>query len=370
MTVQIMRPVVNLNTGEVYQSVSAAAKATKFGPDSISDAARNKTKLGGNYWCYQDCIRDSIEKELARYIDREQVVAKYARDREWIDLETGEVFTGIDAVAKAVRLSCAITRRLVNAQRDINGRYFAKKRYADDIGRQNVLAILKESNELSSLKRTNYQTTRGVVNLSTGEQFASITDANKKYPDDYIRNSCNSKNPAKSGSYWMFVDQIDKPIEQHYDECVKHFENIGKNKRRNLPSRAIAVHDLTNNKVYTSISEAQKAIGSINVITKFKKQSYYFNGIVLVPDNVYKTINDINQFVFDVNEQWRTSIKNTTIINTKTLERFSSLDAAARYAGLTQAALKYRMSRPNSEWVREYTIPADQYKEMKLVNIE
>ena len=26
MTIQIMRPVVNLNTGEVYQSVSAAAQ--------------------------------------------------------------------------------------------------------------------------------------------------------------------------------------------------------------------------------------------------------------------------------------------------------------------------------------------------------
>ena len=57
-----------MNTGEVYQSVSAAAKAMNFGLDNINDAARNKTKLGGNYWCCQDCIRDSIENELARRI--------------------------------------------------------------------------------------------------------------------------------------------------------------------------------------------------------------------------------------------------------------------------------------------------------------
>lgn len=59
-----MRSVVNLETGERFDSVSAAASATGFSTGSFYCALNNKSRtVGGFHWKYaDDCIQGKEER--------------------------------------------------------------------------------------------------------------------------------------------------------------------------------------------------------------------------------------------------------------------------------------------------------------------
>ena len=91
-----VRRVVCLETGDVYESASAAARATGLGQSNIASCLNGKTlTAGGLHWAY-DGAHASIEGiEAGRKRGARHVVC----------LETGEVFDNAAAAARAVGTS-------------------------------------------------------------------------------------------------------------------------------------------------------------------------------------------------------------------------------------------------------------------------
>ncbi len=101
------RPVTNLNTGEMYYSISAAARVVDRKDSSLRNSIPNKTKCGGYYWEFTDQIDKPLE-ELIK--EREQI--RYERSlirndcssfmKKVVNLNTGKVFNSLTEAAHSI----------------------------------------------------------------------------------------------------------------------------------------------------------------------------------------------------------------------------------------------------------------------------
>ena len=114
-----VRPVVNLNTGEVFGS--AAAAAASVGVQSISDPINNHYRGGPYYWQYKDAVdQTSIEEQLNQY-EQYKIAAKENRKRLKSQygykvkcVETGEIFTTMTQAAKHFNTTCGCISKHTN----------------------------------------------------------------------------------------------------------------------------------------------------------------------------------------------------------------------------------------------------------------
>lgn len=374
------RAVINLTTGQQYASAAYAAEAENCKSDAITDAIRTRVKFHGCMWEFVDNIT-SIEEEIQKRLQIKQYNEKYKKCYQIIDLFDQTLYETVDDVAKKFNISPTIVKKYICSflpYKDCH--YFVKSDLIREVGFDFIKNQIEEWNRLFLQNRQQYTKTKAVINLSTKERFDSIKEAKAKYPDDNINNSIASHNPAASGCYWMWIDDISKSLEDHLKECQEHYINIGSKKRRLNGARQepIPVVDLSNNIEYTSLNDYAKLTKAnvSNITNCFKKQYYCMHGIILVPKNLLKDIDDIDQFKSQQLELFRLSSQNTAIIDLINFKRYSNLQSVITNTTISSVALKAELAKEASintrNWIRENKIPSIEYRQIKdkLINID
>ena len=97
---QLAKPVVNLNTGEVYSTARLACKALGLSKCSVSLAIKSHRRTGGYYWALKsDVDQYGIETLLAQYQQERQ---HKSRERKVINLNTLQIFDTCTLAAKSI----------------------------------------------------------------------------------------------------------------------------------------------------------------------------------------------------------------------------------------------------------------------------
>lgn len=99
------RPIINLNTGETYISVTDAVKSSGQSMHNMTALIKaisvHKCKFNGCYWQYKDIVdQTSIKEELQKYIDnakQQHINSVNKRKKAVINLNTGETFDSAKA---------------------------------------------------------------------------------------------------------------------------------------------------------------------------------------------------------------------------------------------------------------------------------
>lgn len=110
-----VRPVVNLNTGEVFGS--AAAAAASVGVQSISDPINNHYRGGPYYWQYKDIVdATSLEHQLQICLDKQETNKQrlIGLRKPLVNLNTGEVVPSIASLAKTCNVTISTITSHIN----------------------------------------------------------------------------------------------------------------------------------------------------------------------------------------------------------------------------------------------------------------
>ena len=377
---KLARSVVNLNTGETYISATDAAKAIGYNPDSMTDAIRNRTLLAKCWWEYEDNIVTDVESELAWREEIKNIINKYAKYSQLIDLCTNVVYDTTSDAAIDLNTSIATVSRYLRGFRPfvIEGKehYLVKLRYAEDKGREELLKHLRLKNVKYCSSLDQYTKPKAVINLSTRERFDSIADARKKYPDDDIRHYVLTKNPSVTlEHYWMYEDEIIKSYEEHLIENTERFERFGRSKRRNSSNyQSMQLINVRTGERYSSASECaiKLNIKAAGLRKKINTEMYYFESIdtAIVPESVYSKIDSVDEFVSQQREKYRVSKYNNNIVDVVDKKIYSSILEASRYSDISSGAIKHGLFKKVQDcerrWIRENSIPYNEYKTLEL----
>lgn len=115
-----VRPVVNLNTGEVFESIKDAQLSLQRNLN-IAGAISKRCRCGGYHWQYKDVVEQtSIEEQLNQY-ELHKITAKENRKRIKSQIgckvkcvETGEIFATMTQAAKHFNTTCNCISRHTN----------------------------------------------------------------------------------------------------------------------------------------------------------------------------------------------------------------------------------------------------------------
>ena len=251
----VCKPVVNLNTGKIYNSVSDANR--EFQSTIISTACTEYFKVGGSYWAYLDEVEQvgSYQQVNQNRIDRYKQLRDQALDvcrKPVINLNTGEIYR------------CAREADIKNGYpiNSVNGCCRTGYKYQG-----NYWALLSDVEQTSieyQLEiRKSKVTTRPVINLTTHEQYESVGVAAKQLKEQfpkitrgYIRTAIKQKTTLY-GQYWAFVDQYEQLGEQalleQYHQAHPHiFGN---------PKKSKQVIDLATGEIFESSHACDRAHG-------------------------------------------------------------------------------------------------------------
>lgn len=273
------RPVVDLNTGQIYSTAKDVARAMGVA-DTVGGYIKTKSKCRGHYFQYKDVVdKSSIEVELQKMIDnakqgRQRIIDSVARSITNID--TGQVFdTGYDAdrsidvllgsvratiqvYTKKDKRKCGVLRGYRWQFTDVVDQYGGIDKYRDVLDN-----IEKEKDKIVEGKY--------VVNLNTGEMYKTSADAvrayyNDKLPDKvdlYIVNRSIKLHQKSLGRVWAYKKDVDEcGIQCLLDQYEQHVRDI--KAKRTAASRAKSnrpVINLVDGTVYESGTIASKAFG-------------------------------------------------------------------------------------------------------------
>lgn len=114
------RAVVNLNTGEVFESIKDAQLSLQRNLN-IAGAISKRCRCGGYHWQYKDVVEQtSIEEQLNQY-ELHKITAKENRKRIKSQIgckvkcvETGEIFATMTQAAKHFNTTCNCISRHTN----------------------------------------------------------------------------------------------------------------------------------------------------------------------------------------------------------------------------------------------------------------
>ena len=256
------RQVVNLNTGEIFDSLAQVASTYNLNKLSyLSNTIKKRRKFRGYYWQYKDVVdQTSIDDELQYCIIN---ASKNDQRKSVVNLNTGQTFES----ATYADMSCGykintISRAITRGHR-AGGFYWQYKDVVDRSSIKKELQLFEsgfyKEYYKTRLKNQKYnsakQHNRSVINLTTGEIFESIKQAAKKYNVETSRITNAIKRVNKSiGCYWQYKDIVDQSsIEKELNRCLD-IENT-------RPKRNVKVVNLNTGEMYNSCYAASIAVG-------------------------------------------------------------------------------------------------------------
>ena len=277
------RQVINLNTGEVFDSLSQVANKYNLNKASyLSNTIKKRRKFRGYYWQYKDVVdQSSVEEELQLCIIN---TIKNNQRKSVVNLNTGQIFESA-YIADALNgyKNNTISKAISHGYR-AGGYYWQYKNIVDQSSIIHELKLFEsgfyKEHYKTRLKDQRHNSTnqrnRAVINLTTRELFASIKQAAEKYNVDSSRITTAIKRVNKSaGCYWQYKDIVDQSsIEAELTQCLK-IENT-------KPKRNVKVINLNTGEIYDSCYAASIAVGLKstdairNAILKNIKAAGYF----------------------------------------------------------------------------------------------
>ena len=192
------RPVICLETGEEYESVTVAAAAIGTVYSAVYTAIRTGGRRGGYHWAYAD--DPEFADKLERYFGGVVRDGRGRPKRPVICLETGEEYESVAAAAAAVSVSKENFYTAIRSGGLSGGYHWA---YADD----HELAIKQE--QYAGGERA-HQPGSKVICLETGEEYESVAAVAMDIgiSQKAIRKAIQAG--WRSGGYhWTFADDPD-----------------------------------------------------------------------------------------------------------------------------------------------------------------
>jgi len=223
--VGIIKPILCYETGVIYPSLSEAARQMGLtGCTPIILAIRNPSHTAAGYhWCYLEDA-ESFEPEINRAY------------RPVINIDTGKKYISINEAARDTGVNAAGIVLTCEGKRRRSGGY----------------AFCYEEEYGTFVPMKKYKRRKPVRNKKTGEEFASATEAARKYgySDTSIARVCKGIRKTVHGDVWEYVDLKDADVNTGISH--KPIQNAG------IPRAVINVETLER---YESVSEAAKATG-------------------------------------------------------------------------------------------------------------
>ncbi|MBO4400979.1 MAG: GIY-YIG nuclease family protein [Selenomonadaceae bacterium] len=187
------RPVVCMETGEVYPSLEAAAEKAGVSDSYMCKVCSGvKTTAGGYHWRYQD----DEEKEIVEVTN--------GISRKVICVEKKMIF---DSIAKAAEWA-GVSRDAVGqaCRGQIHTSAYYHWRFLDEYDESDPYRAVNPKRERSTVSDP-----RKVICVETGEIFDSIKAAARwaKIHHDSISRVCRGKAKIAGGYHWKFYEETD-----------------------------------------------------------------------------------------------------------------------------------------------------------------
>lgn len=103
----VSKPVIDLNTGQIYSSATDASTILGCTSGGISGACRNHYKCCGHYWAYisdmPDINQQSCNYRIQQYrfqTQQKKHAASRAKQKKVVELDTGVVYESVASAAK------------------------------------------------------------------------------------------------------------------------------------------------------------------------------------------------------------------------------------------------------------------------------
>lgn len=179
------RAIINLDTEQIYSTIKEAAASTSTSSSKIVLVCQGKRKsTGGFRWAYCD------DHFWEGYIESVDTVAKSV-----INLDTDDVF---DSVTKACLWCDGEDASVIS--RVCKGKFVKAYGYR--------WAYLDDYNK-DGFKPTKYKHRKEVMNVDTGEIFATASEASRKYniSDVSIGKSCKNPGLRVCGTEWKYTGE-------------------------------------------------------------------------------------------------------------------------------------------------------------------
>lgn len=267
------KPVILVNTGEIFESVKIAAKAYKFSKNTISSCCNRKTKYckkkGRRFlWMFYD---DYISASNIRIKRLFQIAMKSdmggTNPKAVVLINTGESFRSVLDAAQCYKIN---TTSIINACKNPsthksiapNGKSLYWM-YKSDYEKLSDLEIRKYLN--CRLQEYSGQNHDKIILLNTLEIFPTFKDAGEKYG---VSNSsiskccryqhCYSAGKSDSGDplIWMFLSEYEKMTSSEIDRYIHMNTEVAlKNNKRQI-KKVILLNTL---EIFSSRDSASKA---------------------------------------------------------------------------------------------------------------
>ena len=172
------RPVICVDTGERFESVKDAAEFAGVSPPGVIEVCSRKRLTAGGYrFCYEDSMESFVPPKRRK-------IGKPIQN-----VETGEVFGSVKEAAEHYGLNPPnISAALSRPQRTVGGFHWI---------------VASDTYTCPGGKKT------PVINLDTGELFESINDAAQKHNISRrcIGRACSGERPKAAGYRWAFAKE-------------------------------------------------------------------------------------------------------------------------------------------------------------------
>lgn len=255
--------VVNLNTGQTFNSISAAEST--YNKVGLYDCITKQYKFAGCYWQFESIVKNSsIESEL-RQIENIKKAIKQTACRSVVNLSTGETFSSVTAAANKLNTDRDQLIQAIKNKRSIRQQLFEYKDVVDQFGfeycKQQYNKRIQNRRIIDLESLITYQSTVAAAN-------ALNVSPSAVYNDIIGYKRCKQR-------YLTFVDQlIDNDVSKTLikfkqiiaDRKAVHYQNISNangckvlcvetNAIFNTVKQAATAYNVSTNAIYQSINK-------------------------------------------------------------------------------------------------------------------
>ena len=264
------RAVVNLNTGEKYPGLKAAAAVIGSTPGSMTNAISKQRRCKQCYWEYLDKIEQSgltvqqyLQKVLDTVAQRYEKLGRIPKDqREVINLNTGEKYPTATDASRALGLSDTAVNSAISKHRRAGEYYWA---FSKDVPDDQTRIQLAEQYRLQGIENQKKGQVFGtaairrpVVNLDTKQEYPSLLEAEKTLSTKVSIGSAMMHHCRAGGYYWAYKEDVDK---YGIDTLLEQYRiEAEQNKRKDYLMKQIV--NLNTGETYESIKQVAQIYGT------------------------------------------------------------------------------------------------------------